>query len=181
MRDIHIPQRLGARLRRRYARAGGSSTFVFADLVGYTALTEARGSQAAARVAHEFQRAMDALGRDHRAPRIKRLGDGVMILAPDPAAAIALAARAVCEVGTRPDLLPVRVGVHTGPAVRLGSDWYGSAVNIASRLASAAQPNEALVSSSTSAATYELPEQLGARRQFLLRGVERPVAAWTLA
>ena len=91
-----------------------SPTFVFADLVGYTALTEERGDEAAARVAREFRRTMSALSRDHGAWQVKSMGDGVMIWAPDAAQAVALAAQAVEEVGTRPDLLPVRVGVHTG-------------------------------------------------------------------
>jgi hypothetical protein len=39
----------------------------------------------------------------------------------------------------------VRVGVHTGPAVMEGCDWYGSAVNVAARPASEVAPNEALI------------------------------------
>ena len=121
--------------RRRRMRRHPAPTFVFADLVGYTALTEERGDEAAADVAREFRRAMSALSRGHGARQIKSMGDGVMIWAPDPADAIAIAAHAVEEVGTRSDLLPVRVGVHTGPAVMRGCDWYGSAVNVAARLA----------------------------------------------
>ena len=37
-------------------------TFVFADLAGYTALTEARGDDAAAELARLFRRAMRSLG-----------------------------------------------------------------------------------------------------------------------
>ena len=126
--------------RRRRMRRHPAPTFVFADLAGYTALTEERGDEAAARLAGEFRRAMGALSREHRATRVKSMGDGVMICAPDPADAVALAPRALAEVGTRPDLLPVRVGVHTGPAVMPGCDWYGSAVNVAARLARQAEP-----------------------------------------
>jgi class 3 adenylate cyclase len=49
-------------------------------------------------------------------------------------------AHTVEDVGTRPDLLPVRVGVHTGPAVMSGCDRYGSAVNLAARLADQQSP-----------------------------------------
>jgi class 3 adenylate cyclase len=101
-------------------------TFVFADLVGYTALTELRGDEAAANLAREFRRSMCALAREQGSWQVKSMGDGVMIWSPDPAAAVTLAGRAVEEVGTRSDLLPVRVGVHTGPAVMRGCDWYGS-------------------------------------------------------
>jgi adenylate cyclase len=168
--------------RRRRMRRHPAPTFVFADLAGYTALTEERGDEAAAKLAREFRRTMCALSRDHGATQVKSMGDGVMIWAPDPADAIALAAYAVEEIGTRSDLLPVRVGVHTGPAVMRGCDWYGSAVNIAARLAAQAKPNEALVSAATrTAAGGRLAAALDDRREVTLRGVTATVAAWRLA
>ena len=94
----------------------------------------------------------------------------------------ALAAHAVEDVGTRPDLLAVRVGVHTGPAVMRGCDWYGSAVNVAARLAGQAEPNEALVSVATCAAVRGWATRaLADRRELSLRGVGQPVSAWRLA
>ena len=122
--------------RRRWMRSHPTPTFVFVDLAGYTALTETRGDHAAARVASEFLRTMSGLSREHGAWQVKSMGDGVMIWAPDAARAVALAADTLEDVGTREDLLPVRVGVHTGPAVMCGWDWYGSTVNVAARLAS---------------------------------------------
>jgi adenylate cyclase len=175
---------IGARLptqRRRWMRGHPAPTFVFVDLAGYTTLTDTAGDQAAARVASEFHRTMGGLCREHGAWQVKSMGDGVMIWAPDAARALALAADALEQVGNRPDLLPVRVGVHTGPAVMCGWDWYGSTVNVAARLASQAGPNEALVSAtSRAAASDELPRPLAGRRQLRLRGVERPVVAWCL-
>lgn len=156
-------------------------TFLFVDLVGYTALTDARGDEAAARVAREFRRTMCELSRDHGATQVKSMGDGVMIWAPDAGAAIALAAATVDRVGHDEDLLPVRVGVHTGTAVMRGCDWYGSAVNVAARLSQQAQPNEALVSAATRAAAGREAGRLDGRRELVLRGVARPIAAWRLA
>jgi adenylate cyclase len=167
--------------RRRMARHP-APTFVFADLAGYTALTEQRGDEAAAKLAREFRRTMCGLSREHGASQVKSMGDGVMIWAPDPAAAVALAARAVAEVGARRDLLPVRVGVHTGPAVMRGCDWYGSSVNVAARLAGEAEPHQALVSAATRAAAHGgLERSLSGRRDVVLRGVGRPITAWRLA
>ena len=103
--------RMRATRRRRWMAAHPSPTFVFADLVGYTALTEERGDETAARVAREFRRTMSALCREHGAWHVKSMGDGAMIWARDAAQAVELAARAVEEMGTRPDLLPVR-SVH---------------------------------------------------------------------
>jgi adenylate cyclase len=167
--------------RRRRMRSHPAPTFVFVDLAGYTTLTETRGDQAAARVASEFHRTMSSLSHKHGAWHVKSMGDGVMIWAPDATRAVALAADALQAVGNRADLLPVRIGVHTGPAVMYGWDWYGSTVNVAARLAGQAGPNEALVSAtSRAAASGDLPHPLGIRRQLRLRGVERPVVAWCL-
>jgi adenylate cyclase len=156
-------------------------TFVFADLVGYTEATERIGDEAAARLAREFRRTMCAISCRAGARQVKSMGDGVMIWAHDPASAIQIAERAVRE-GARADLLPVRVGVHTGAAVRDGRDWYGTAVNVAARLAAQAGPNEALVSASTRAAAGgRAVPPLSDRRELLLRGIARPVTAWRLA
>jgi class 3 adenylate cyclase len=168
--------------RRNAIKPVAEPTFVFADLAGYTALTERAGDQAAAQVAREFRRTMCLVSREHGAHQIKSMGDGVMIVAKDPAAGVAVAAHAVGRLGTRPDLLPVRVGVHTGPAVRRGCDWYGNSVNVAARLAREAEPNEALISAATRrAANGKLGDRLAMRRDLPLRGLEHPVSAWRLA
>jgi adenylate cyclase len=169
------------RRRRRWMGSHPAPTFVFVDLAGYTALTEASGDRAAARIASEFRRTMSSLSRQHGAWQVKSMGDGVMIWSPDADWAVALAADTLKVVGTRTDLLPVRVGVHTGPAVMCGWDWYGSTVNVAARLASQSGRNEALISAtSRAAASSEPPRPLGRRRELHLRGLEHPVVAWCL-
>jgi class 3 adenylate cyclase len=171
----------GATRKRRQMQRHPAPTFVFADLVGYTALTDERGAQAAARVAREFRRTMCALSREHGAWQVKSMGDGAMIWAPNAGQAVALAARTVQEVGGRDDLLPVRVGAHTGHAVQRDGDWYGNAVNLAARLAREARPNEALVSESTQAAADgEHRDALTLRGEVELRGLASPVVVWRL-
>ena len=133
-----------------------TASFVFADLAGFTRLTEQHGDHVAAEVASEFRRAMRALSRRHGAREVRSLGDGLMIWAPDAGSATVLAAHAVAKIGTRPDLLPVRVGVHTGSAVRRGREWYGHAVNVAASLAAEARPNEARLSAATREAAARL-------------------------
>jgi class 3 adenylate cyclase len=166
----------------RACRGRSTPTFLFADLVGYTALTEAMGDAAAADLAREFRRTRCALSRDHGAREVKSMGDGVMIWIGDAGAAVSLAAGALEQVGSRSDLLPVRIGVHTGPAVRRGGDWYGSAVNVAARLADQASPNEALISEATWAtARCEHTKPVDQPRELVLRGLDRRVAAWRLA
>src|SRR5581483_1514386 len=175
-------RRVGAaRRHRRFAR-NPAPTFVFADLVGYGALTEQRGDEAAMRVAREFRRVMQVLSHEHGAWHVKSMGDGAMICVPDAGRAVALAARTLSEVGGHPDLLPVRVGAHTGSAVLHDGDWYGSAVNVAARLVDAARPNQALVSDTTrDAAGVGGRRVLSGRHEVGLRGVRLPLGVWPLA
>ncbi len=176
--------RLGlARRRHRMARHP-APTFVFADLVGYTSLTERSGDHAAAHVAREFRRAMALLSREHGAWQVKSMGDGAMIWVPDATAAVLLAHRTLVDVGMRPDLLPVRVGAHTGPAVMRDGDWYGNAVNVAARLADIANPNEAVVSDATQSIAGERAHGVLAphrRDEVGLRGVAEPIVVWRMA
>jgi class 3 adenylate cyclase len=169
-----------ARRRQRMGRHP-SPTFVFADLVGYTSLTERSGDQAAADVAREFRRTMLVLSRQHGACHVKSMGDGAMIWVPDAGSAVRLAERTLTEVGMHPDLLPVRVGAHSGPAVMRDGDWYGSAVNVAARLADMAEPNEAIVSDATQSIADDSARSVLRRRDEVgLRGVPQPVVVWRM-
>lgn len=171
--------RIPARLRRRQRE--GLPTFVFVDLVGFTDATERLGDERAADLARAFRRAMCALSCRLDARQVKSMGDGVMIWSHDAGAAIEVAACTLREIGGRSDLLPVRVGVHTGAAARRGRDWYGRAVNVAARLAAQAEPNQALVSGATrAAADARAARLLGESQTLALRGVAQPVDAWSV-
>jgi class 3 adenylate cyclase len=125
---------------------------------------------------------MQALSHEHGAWHVKPMGDGAMICVPDASSAVALAERTLTEVGGHPDLLPVRIGAHTGPAVLHDEDWYGSAVNVAARLVDAARPNEALVSDTTrDAAGIGARRLLSGRHEVGLRGVRSPMGVWPMA
>jgi class 3 adenylate cyclase len=138
-------------------------TFLFADLVGFTAFTEEHGDDAAADLAEGLATAAADLAADHGARLVKCLGDAVMLCVDDAAEAVRLGLR----LNRRPSTLPIHAGVHTGCAVRRGGDWYGSAVNLAARLADSAATGELLVSEATAAYAGEIDgidlEHRGAR------------------
>jgi adenylate cyclase len=153
------------------------STFLFADLVGFTALTEQLGDDEAADLALRFCDDVCALNRDHGGEDVKTLGDGALIRVADPAQAVCLAVDIVTDVGARNGIPDVRVGAHHGTAVHRRGDWFGSAVNTAARVAAAAAPGQALVTRELAAAAGAVGrvalEPLGEKR---LRGIARPVA-----
>jgi adenylate cyclase len=153
-------------------------TFLFPDLVGFTALTAERGDEHGAETAFAFYARVRALLADHGADEVKTIGDAMMLRCDDPERGVALALRIVRAMDAPPALPPVRVGVHTGPAVGREGDWYGTTVNVASRLCSAAGGGQVLVSEATRDAAARLPRvKLGERRLHWLKNVSRPVAA----
>ena len=83
---------------------------------------------------------------DHGGRVIKTIGDEVLFVADDPAAA-AEVALAMAERGEDPrDRMPqVRAGLAYGAVVSRLGDVYGPTVNIAARLTSVARPGTVLV------------------------------------
>lgn len=124
-------------------------TFLFADLVGFTAYTERVGDDAAADAAVAFQATAARLADGYDCDVVKSLGDAVMVHGASAARVVALALRIARELAQEAWCPPVRMGVHSGTAVRRGGDWYGSTVNVAARLADAAAAGEVLISLTT--------------------------------
>lgn len=150
-------------------------TFFFADLAGFTALTEAMGDEPAAELATEFCVAVAAVAPDHQTEEIKRIGDAVLLRGTDAAQAIGLALLAVHDIGGRHGFLNVRVGMHTGPAVERDGDWFGSTVNLAARVSAEATAGEVLLTDATRAAAGELDGvELEERGRRALKNVSEP-------
>ena len=151
-------------------------TFLFADLAGFTALTEAHGDEEAAELAACFFDCIRPLLPRHDAEEVKTIGDASMLRCGDPRQAVELGLRIVEEVGARPEFPSVRVGIHTGAAVERDGDWFGGAVNLAARVSGAAGGGEVLISEATRAAAGELPRlelrSLGPQR---FKNVAQPV------
>jgi class 3 adenylate cyclase len=127
-------------------------TFLFADLVGFTALTELHGDDVAADVAVRFGSEAARLAAEHGATTVKHIGDAVMIRIEHAAEALLLGTRLHDELGVAAGLPPAHAGAHTGRAVERGGDWFGAAVNLAARVTCAARGGELLVTEATLAA-----------------------------
>jgi adenylate cyclase len=119
---------------------------VFADLSGFTLLTEQRGDETAALTATSLQRHADNAAVNHRGRLVKLLGDGALLRFPDPIAGVE-AALELIEAMSGEGMPSTRAGIDTGPVVERDLDVFGRTVNLASRIADAAAPGEVLVSS----------------------------------
>jgi adenylate cyclase len=113
----------------------------FADLAGYTRLTEEEGELEAVDAVERFVEAVETTLPDE-ARVIKTIGDEVMIVGSDPVALTdwAVGFQQLYDGRTLP-----RIGIHYGDALYRDGDYYGRDVNIASRVAARSAGGEVLV------------------------------------
>jgi adenylate cyclase len=125
---------------------------LFTDLVGFSAWALQSGDELAVQLLREVSEALEPAILNCEGEVVKRLGDGLMAVFRNASNAVE-AALLACDrmtsvevAGHRPRL---RTGIHLGRPRKVGSDYLGVDVNIAARLAEAAQPCETLVSGRT--------------------------------
>jgi adenylate cyclase len=154
-------------------------TFLFADLSGFSALTEAHGDEEAADLVGGFCGAVRRLLAAHQAQEVKTIGDALMLRSADAAAAIQLGLCIVYDVGAQHGFPLVQVGMHTGSAVERGGNWFGATVNLAAHVSATASGGEALVTAATRNAAGELAGmELRERGRWTFRNVTEPVPVY---
>ena len=118
---------------------------LFTDLVDFSDWVLEVGDERALELVREVGKAVERPVRAHGGRVVKRLGDGVMAVFDDPAAAVQAGCEAAGAVAGlhEPGL---RAGVHLGRPRKLGGDYFGVDVNVAARVAAAAGGGEVLVS-----------------------------------
>jgi adenylate cyclase len=180
-------------------------TLLFADMVGFTDLSDALEPEELSEVLNEYLREMTAVAVSHGGTLDNYIGDGLMVMFGAPTwneesvqawaaiqAAFEMKVRAeelTASIRGRgiPADLRVRVGVNTGHCTVgvFGSDLLraykavGFAVNVAARLQSEAEPGTVLVGFRTYALVKDRvwAEQ---REPLTLKGAARPVEAWEI-
>ncbi|OKH15234.1 adenylate/guanylate cyclase domain-containing protein [[Limnothrix rosea] IAM M-220] len=148
----------------------GNVTILFADIVGFTKLSESYPPRELVDLLNEIFSAFDNLCESLRLEKIKTIGDAYMVAAglPEPredhAAAIAEMAlamqRELMKINVAKNInITLRIGINSGPVVAgvIGKkkfiyDLWGDAVNTASRMESHGLPGQIQVTEST----YEL-------------------------
>lgn len=132
----------------------------FLDLTGFTQLTQDVGDVAAAQLIERLNKIVLRISVQYDGRPVKWLGDGVMMVFPDPGSGT-IAAIEMVRALTEASLPPAHVGLHAGPVVFQEGDYYGQTVNLAARIGEYARPGEVLVSkavvdaSTDVAATFE--------------------------
>jgi adenylate cyclase len=155
--------------------SAAEATFLFADIAGFTALTEAHGDEQAATLVADFCDAVKAelpAGAAH----VKTIGDALMLRVPDPGEAIVLGLTITHGLMRGHEAPAVRVGLHHGTAVERDGDYFGATVNLAARVSGLASGGDVLLTGQTAALAPELAGVFyESRGREVLRNVREPV------
>lgn len=156
--------------------ASAPSTFLFADIAGFTALTEIHGDEHAVALVDDFAEAVSRELPRVDGEHVKTIGDALMVRVPDPGDAVRLGLAITHDLLHGHEAPAVRVGLNHGPAVERNGDYFGNAVNVAARVSALASGGEVLITGHTAALAPDLDgvfyESRGRR---LLRNVADPV------
>jgi class 3 adenylate cyclase len=150
----------------------------FADLSGFTALTQALTPAQLSELLNEFAGTVSDVVHADGGRVVKFIGDEVMWVSSAPERLARVAVDLVEHPKAREEGLQVRAGLAFGTVVAINGDYFGNPVNLAARLVAAAAPGQIL-------ATSELRDKLPdwpamAHGPLALKGFEDPVTAFDL-
>ena len=167
-----------AGVRRRSPRQ--VETAVFADLTGYTQLTEESGDDVAAEVAVTFAQLASEMAAQYRGNVVKLLGDGVFLQFRDPDDAV-MASLEMVESANPRGLPAAHIGVNAGPMLYDEGDYFGRTVNIAARIASQAGSGQVYVGEPVVNIVSGNGFRLDEIGEFELKGIADPVRIFRAA
>lgn len=150
----------------------------FADLSGFTALTQQLTPAELSTMLSEFGATVSDVVHADGGRVVKFLGDAVMWVSSDPERLAKAALDLVDHPRAHEAGLQVRAGLGYGPIVAINGDYFGNAVNLAARLVAAASPGQILADG---AVHQQLPEWPAVVQEPLqLKGFDDPVVAYDL-
>jgi class 3 adenylate cyclase len=131
--------------------ADGTVTIVFTDIVDSTVLTTRLGDHAWLDLLRRHNAVIEEATAAHGGTVVETQGDGSMLAFSSARRAVACAQSIQRKIESAfaehsPPIL-VRIGVHTGDALREADHFFGTTVHYAARVASQALGGEVLVSS----------------------------------
>jgi adenylate cyclase len=117
----------------------------FADLVGFTAMSQQVSDEELATVVDQFEHLAYDVVVAGGGRVVKMIGDEVMFIVDDPVAAVEIALGLAEASRDAAELSDVRVGLALGPVLEREGDAFGSTVNLASRITAIAYPGSVVV------------------------------------
>ncbi len=159
----------------------GSGRFAigFLDLVGFTPLSRLVPPADLATLVERFEDTAHDVATERDGRIVKTIGDEVMFVAVDAAAACDIALTLVERLGRDTTVRP-RGGMAYGEMLIRGGDYYGPIVNLAARIAEQAVPNELLVTPELAAHADGGPLRFEPAGKRMLKGFDLPITLMTV-
>ncbi|MDD9369005.1 MAG: adenylate/guanylate cyclase domain-containing protein [Acidimicrobiales bacterium] len=175
---------LQAAIRRRLSIAetgqGQLGVVGFADMVGFTALSQQVGDEELAAIVAQFEQLAFDVVTANGGRVVKMIGDEVMFTVDSPVAAAEIGLALVEGTRGADELSDLRVGLAHGPLLEREGDLYGPVVNVASRITSIAFPGSIVVGDAMHDHLVDRPEyRLRSMRPRYLKDIGR-VPLWVL-
>jgi len=150
----------------------------FADLTGFTSLTQRLTPTELSALLVEFAAAVNDVVLADGGRVVKFIGDEVMWVSSTPEQLAKVALDLVEHPGAQEANLQVRAGLGYGSVLAIGGDYFGTAVNLAARLVTAAAPGQILAAADV---RDELPDWPAIPQDpLVLKGFDDPVTAYDL-
>jgi adenylate cyclase len=128
-------------------------TVCFADLVEFTRLGEEIAAEELGMVAGRLEEMASAVA-EPPVRLVKTIGDAVMLVSTEPEPMVAAALSLIQAAEEEGQQFPwLRAGLASGPTLPQSGDYYGRAVNLASRITNVARPGSVVLDEATKDAT----------------------------
>jgi class 3 adenylate cyclase len=171
--------------RSRMARLHGTGEFTgadrlrvavgFADLVGYTELSERVDRRVLAAAVGRFEQGAADRAVAAGARMVKSIGDAVMVVGVEPLAVVDVMLGVVEDVAAEPTFTGVRAAVVAGEVLARDGDFVGATVNLAARATKEAPVGRVVVNEPVAAALAAAGRATEALEPRLLRGIDETV------
>jgi class 3 adenylate cyclase len=155
----------------------GTVTLMFSDMEGFTAMTERLGDLRAREVIRDHNQIVREQVAAHGGHEVELQGDGFLIAFGSARRGLQCAmavqrAFAAYSADHEDTPIRVRIGLHTGEALRERDKFFGRTVILAARIAAEARGGEILVSALLKELTQSLGDlEFGSGRQVPLKGI----------
>ncbi len=160
----------------KHAAPDGTVTLLFSDMEGFTVMTERLGDLGAREVIRAHNRVVREQVAAHGGYEVELQGDGFLLAFQSARQGL------LCAMGIQrafatynenaEEPIRVRIGVHTGEALRDADKFFGKTVIVAARIAGEARGGEILVSSLVRDLTATIGDvRFGEERSAKLKGL----------
>jgi len=122
-----------------------TTSFLIADLAGYTSLTETHGDLLAANLVYRYKEIVGEILREDTVI-VDSVGDAVLITSTNPGNLLELAIDLLQKTEDEPNFPSLHIGLNFGKIIEREGHYFGNTLNLTSRISSHSRGGQILCS-----------------------------------